>query len=190
MMQKLWQKNWKLNYSKDVIDIVLFGSAVHSSENATDMDIVVLFKKIPVKEQLEQAQEIKKQIQSQSALQVHIKSFDTQSFFDKGNFAREGILFYGKSILFNKDFSENFGLSPKLRIYYALDKLEKKDKVKFNYLLSGKQGNYGLLRKFGGKIISPGVIETLPENEFLLVEPMKKITKDVRTEKSFILFRD
>jgi hypothetical protein len=186
MTQKLWQKNWKLNCSKDVIDIALFGSAILSSETTNDIDIVVLFKKIPVKEQLQQSQEIKKQIQEQSSLPVHIKSFDVDSFFDGGNFAREGILFYGKSVIKKQDFSENFGLSPKSRIYYALDKLEKKAKVKFNYLLSGRQGNYGLLRKSGGQLLAPGIIETSPENEHFFVEQMKKITKDIRVERCFI----
>ena len=187
MMQELWQKKWKLKYSQDVIDIALFGSAIFGGEKINDLDVIVLFKKIALKDQLHQTQEIKKQIQEQVSLPVHVKPFDMESFFDKGNFAQGGILFYGKSMINRKDFSENFGLTPKSRIRYALDSLKKKDKVKFNYLLSGKQGHYGLLRKYGGELVAPGIIETMPENEKIFVEQMKRITKDIIVERGFVL---
>jgi len=185
-MQKLWQKKLKLDYSREVMDIVQFGSSLSENIFPNDIDIAVIFKKIPVKEQLIEGQKIKKQIQKLTELPVHVESFDFYSFFERGNFAREGILFYGKSLITKENFAERFGMTPKLRIYYALENLEKKTKVKFNYLLSGKGGNYGLLRKYQGKIISPGVVETLPENEKIFIEKMKKITDKINVEKVFI----
>ena len=187
MTQKLWQKKLKLNYSPEIIDIVQFGSSVFEDSQPNDIDIAVIFKKIPVKEQLAERQEIKRQIQEKTELPVHIESFDFYSFFERGNFAREGILFYGKSLITNKNFAENFGMTPKLRIYYTLKNLEKKDKIKFNYLLSGKGGDYGLLRKYGGRILSPGVVETFPENEKIFISEMKKITDKINLEKVFII---
>ena len=62
MTQKLWQKKLKLNYSKDVFDIVQFGSSVIEGEAPNDIDIAVIFNKIPLKDQLNQAQKIKIQI--------------------------------------------------------------------------------------------------------------------------------
>ena len=175
-MQKLWPKKLELNYSSDVVDIVQFGSSVKENSNPNDLDIAVLFKSLPLKEQLNQSQNIKKQIQRLSNINVHIKSFDLYSFFDKSNFAKEGILMYGKSIITGKNFSRIFGMEPKIHILYNLKSLKKKDKVRFNYMLSGKKGEYGLLRKFEGKIISPGLIEILPEYEDIFVEAIKKIT--------------
>ncbi len=75
-----------------------------------------------------------------------------------------------------------------LRISYILKNLKKKDKVRFNYLLNGKGGNYGLLRKYGGKIIYPGVVETSPENENIFLDKMKKITDKLKIERSFISY--
>ncbi len=187
MTQKLWQKKLKLNYNQEIIDIVQFSSSIFEDSQPNDIDIAVIFKKIPVKEQLLERQEIKKQIQKITELPVHVESFDFYSFFERGNFAREGILFYGKSLITKKDFAENFGMTPKLRIYYALENLEKKDKVKFNYLLSGKGGSYGLLRKYKGEILSPGVVEIFPENEKIFIDRMKKITNKIETEKVFVL---
>jgi len=185
MMLKLWQKKLKLSYSKDVVDIVQFGSSIFENSEPKDIDIAVIFQKISLKEQLEERQNIKNQLQKQIELPVHIESFDLYSLFDKGNFARGGILFYGKSIISGKNFSENFGLVPKIVISYVLKDLEKKDKVRFNYLLNGKKGSYGLLRKYGGGIIYPGAVETLPENEKIFLDKMKKITDKIKIERIF-----
>lgn len=185
-MQKLWQTKLKLNYSDEVVDIIQFGSSVLEESNPSDMDIAVIFDKTPIKIQLEERQKIKKQIQELTELPVHMESFDVSSLFKESNFAREGILFYGKSLLNGKSFSEKFGIIPKLRISYVLNNLKKKDKVRFNYLLNGKGGNYGLLKKYGGKIIYPGVLETSPENENLFLNKMKKITDKIKVERDFI----
>src|SRR4030042_3539701 len=185
MTLKLWQKKLKLNYNKEVIDIVQFGSSVFEEGNPKDIDIAIIFEKIPLKDQLKERQNIKNQIQKQAELPVHVESFDFYSFFDKGNFAKQGILFYGKSIIKGNNFAENFGLIPKLRISYVLKDLEKKDKVKFNYLLNGKKENYGLLRKYKGGIISPGVVETIAENEKIFLEQMKKITNNLSIDRIF-----
>lgn len=184
-MDKLWQKKQTLKYSKDVLDIVQFGSSVVEGAKPNDIDIAVIFNKIPVKDQLNESQDIKKQIQENIELPIHISSFDLYSLFDKGNFAKEGILFYGKSIISQKEFSLLFGIKPKLEIHYILKDLEKKDKIKFNYLLNGKGGKYGLIKKYSGKIISPGVIETSPEHEKVFTEAMKKITKKIVVKKMF-----
>jgi len=182
MPEKLLKKQ-KLNYSKKVIDVVQFGSSVLEGTEPNDVDIAVIFDKIPLKEQLEEAQKIKKQLQEKTQIPIHIKSYDFYSFFDKGNFAQEGILFYGKSILTGKNFSENFGLIPVLQISYSLEKLEKKDKVRFNYLLSGKGGEYGLLRKYDGELLNPGLIEISPEHEKIFTEAVQKIIKDFEIKK-------
>ena len=176
MMQKVWLKKQKLSYSSEVLDVAQFGSSVMINGKPRDIDIVVLFKKMPLKEQLIEAQKIKKQLQAITDLPIHIISFDLSSFFNASNFARDNILFYGKSIVSGKRFAENFALIPKLEIFYFLDDLEKKDKVRFNYMLNGRKGEYGFLREFNGKLIKPGMIEILPETENIFVENIRKIT--------------
>ena len=187
MMQKLWQKKLKLSYSKEVIDIVQFGSSIMESSKPNDIDIAVIFNKIPLKDQLNESQKIKKQIQSLSSIPVHVKSFDLYSLFDSSNFAKENILFYGKSILSGDYFSKHFGFSPKLQISYSLKNLEKKDKIRFNYLMNGKKGKYGLLRKYGGHLLNPGLIEIYPEFEDVFIEAIKEITSDFKVKKTFLI---
>jgi len=182
MMQKLWLKKPKLNYSKDVFDIVQFGSSVIEGKEPKDIDVAVIFNKIPLKEQLNQAQEIKKQIEKLSEIPIHINSFDLYSLFESSNFAKEGILFNGKSIIHGDNFSKRFGLSSKIQIYYSLEKLKKKDKIRFNYMLNGKGGEYGLLREHGGEILRPGLIEINPEFENIFVESIKEFKVEFKVK--------
>ncbi len=183
MMQKLWLEKLKLNYSKDVLDIVQFGSSVEEGKTPNDIDIAVIFNKIPLKEQLNQAQEIKKQLEKLAEIPIHINSFDLYSLFDSSNFAKENILFYGKSILSREDFAKKLGFSPKTQIYYSLENLKKKDKIRFNYMLNGKGGEYGLLRKHKGELLKPGLIEIFPEFENIFVNSIKDFKVNFKIKK-------
>ncbi len=186
MTQKLWLKKLKPDYSSDVVDIVQFGSSIFEDSDPNDVDMGIIFDKIPIKKQLEESQKIKTQLQKKIKLKIDVKSYDFYSLFNKSNFAREGMLFYGKSIITGKEFAKQFGLIPKIRIKYDLSNLKKKEKVKFNYTLSGKQKNYGLLRKYNGRLISPKIIEINPEHEKIFMKKLMSITKKLEIEKIFI----
>ena len=182
MTQKLWLKKPTLQYSKNIFDIIQFGSSVKEEKTPNDIDIAVIFNSLPLKDQLNDSQEIKKQLQKISPLPIHIKSFDLYSFFNSGNFAKEDILFYGKSLIYKDYFAKRFGLTPKIQISYSLRKLKKSEKIKVNYTLNGKQGSYGLLRKYGGKLIKPGLIEISPEHKDIFIEAIKKLTSDIEVK--------
>ncbi len=186
MMQKLWLKKQKLKYSTNVIDVVQFGSSVIEGKDARDIDIAVIFNKIPLKNQLEEAQEIKKQLKKLTDMEIHISSFDLYSLSDGSNFSRNGIMFYGKSILSGKYFIEKLGLKPRIQISYSLQKLKKKDKVKFHYMLQGRKGKYGLLRRYGGVLINPGIIEIMPEHEYIFVNAVRKHISEFSIRRIFI----
>ena len=186
-MHKLWLKKLKLNYSENVIDIVQYGSSIIDENKPNDIDIAVIFNKIPLKEQLNESQNIKNQLTKISQIPIHITSFDFYSLLDKSNFAREGIFFYGISILKKDFFSKIFGFTPKLHIFYSLNKLKKKDKIRFNYMLNGKGGKYGMLRKYGGKLVKPGMIEISPEHEKIFNDSIKEHISSFTTKKIFSL---
>jgi hypothetical protein len=185
-MQELWQKKLKLDYSKDVFDIVQFGSSVMENSEPNDIDIAVIFKRIPIKEQLTQAQQIKKQLQKESTLPIHIKSYDLYTFFNPSNFARENISVYGKSIITKDYFVKKFGLTPRIQISYSLLNLKKKEKVRFHYMLKGKKNNSGLLNKYGGLLLNPGLIEIFPEHEDIFINSIKDITSKYKIKKILI----
>jgi len=183
-MQKLWLKKLKLNY-KNIFDIVQFGSSALEDSNPNDIDIAVIFIETPIKEQLLQSQVIKKQLQKISEILIHINSFDLYSLFKDSNFARESILF-GRSIVSGDFFSKRFGLVPRIYIYYSLVNLKKRDKIRFNYMLNGKRGEYGLLRKYKGKLLKPGLIEISPEFEKIFEDSIKKFGIKYEVKKIFL----
>lgn len=186
-MQKKLQKKLELNYNKSVIDIVQFGSSVIEGRVPNDIDIAVIFEKISLKDQLDEAHKIKIQLEKYFDKPIHINSYDFYSLFDRGNFAKESILFYGKSLISGRYFAETFGMKPRLNISYSLINLAKKDKVRFNYLLNGRAGNYGMLRGYSGLLLNPGLIEVLPEHEKLFVDALSEITKSINVSKIFRL---
>ena len=185
MTLRLWLKKFKLSYSGDVLDIVQFGSSVMEESKSNDVDIAVIFQKIPLSEQLNHAQDIKKQLQKISELPIHIKSFDMYNLFDSSNFAKENILSCGISLISKDFFSKRLGFASKIQISYSLKDLKKKDKIRFNYMLNGKKGKYGLLKKYGGELIRPGLIEVNPLFENIFADAIKKITSKFKAERVF-----
>ena len=183
MTQQLWLKKLKLKYNSKVLDIVQFGSSVLEGKVPNDIDIAVLFDKVSLKEQLEYSQQIKRQLEEYTEIPIHVTPFDMYGLFDTSNFARESILFLGKSIIHGVNFVKSFGLIPKVQIYYSLDRLEKKDKIRFNYMLSGSGGVYGLLRKYNGNLLKPGLIEVNPEDEYIFIDSIKKFNIDYNVKK-------
>ena|SRR3989344_3485562 len=176
MTHKLWLKKQELHYSKSVIDIIQFGSTTQEGKSPNDVDIAILFKSIPLKQQLEEAQQIKKQFEKENVLPIHITVFDMESLFDEANFAKENILLSGMSLIHQKPFANRLGLSPRVQIGYTLKGQAKKEKIKCNYLLNGKGGKYGILREYGGSLVKPGLIEIPPSVEHLFIEKLKGIT--------------
>ena len=71
MTQKLWLKKLKLNYSSNVIDIVQFGSSIFEDSDPNDIDMGIIFKKIPIRTQPEESQKIKNQFLLVVLLTVH-----------------------------------------------------------------------------------------------------------------------
>jgi len=186
MMQKLWQEKLKLKYSKEVFDIVQFGSSAIEGKEARDIDVAVIFNNLPLKKQIDEAYSLKKQLEKLTDKEIHISNYDLYSLFDANNFAREGIIFYGKSLISGHDFIGKFGLKPIIQISYSLLKLKKKDKVRFHYMLRGRKGKYGLLRKYGGKLIHPGLIEIAPEHENIFANSIKEIASEFVAKKILI----
>ena len=54
-------------------------------------------------------------------------------------------------------------------------------------MLNGKKGEYGLLRKYEGKLLNPGLIEIFPEHEFIFINSIKKITDDFELRRVLVL---
>ena len=173
-MSMLWQKNLQLPLDNAIIDVIQFGSSTIDGVTPNDIDIAVLFKDVPLKKQLEVAQDIKQEHEKTNPLPVHVKAYTYETLFSENNFARPGILGHGISILTKKPFAETLGLTAHIEFAYSLQQLTKTQKVRIHYQLRGKKGAYGILKKIEGDLVRPGLIRVPVSTE--------KIVEDFFTE--------
>ncbi|MFT4326236.1 MAG: hypothetical protein ACMXYK_01925 [Candidatus Woesearchaeota archaeon] len=155
---------------QDINYIVQYGSSLYN-DKPSDIDLAVFYTQIPLKEQLIKSQQIKKEVQKLTYIPIHIQSFTWNSFLTSHNFAKTGIL-QGIDVITQKEFSLYFDLQCSLHIQYNLQSLSKTEKIRFHYLLHGKQKN-GLLQKVKGKLIAPGLIEIPIQHQQTLREKIQ-----------------
>lgn len=151
-LQNLLKKEIK---DESIFDIVVYGSYVKGKEKPNDIDIVVIFKKGSLKERLNRIQEIKKNIKTNE--KIDIKSILIEELFKKELFSRSGIFYEGVSLFDNKEFSNKIGFESQTLFIYDLKNKTHTEKVKFNYLLSGRN-DIGIRERIYGKQLAPGVI--------------------------------
>lgn len=134
---------------EEIVDIFLFGSAVKGKEFPRDIDLCIIFRK-------KISNEIIKEIENKlKDVNIHLSSLNVDSFFRKPHSLIKTLLVEGISIFNGNSFIQNFGFSSYVLYSYSLLKLKPSEKVKFVYLLKGRDGD-GIVKKFKGKWIIDG----------------------------------
>lgn len=141
---------------KTIFDIVVYGSLVKGKMDPNDLDIVIIFKQGSLNERLERLQQIKKKIRLKE--KVDIKGILWEELFQEGFFGRTGIFLEGISLINEKPFSYKMGFEGFAIFVYNLKNKSHTEKVKFNYLLNGRDRD-GLIKMMGGKHLGAGVIQ-------------------------------
>ena len=159
-----------LNSEKDenIFDIVLYGSSVKGKNRPNDVDLLVIFKSGSLKERLDRIQSIKKKID----MSVDIKGILWEELFQPEFFARTGVFLEGVSVFDEKKFARKIGFEGSVMFFYNLKDKTHSEKVKFNYVLSGRNSK-GLIETLEGKHLAPGVVE-IPIDKSLEFEEVLK----------------
>jgi predicted nucleotidyltransferase len=118
----------------DLLDIILFGSAVRNKENPNDIDILIIFKN---KKNLDQSYELKKAFRS-GGFEVEITSIDYPHLISGTFLPSEGILSEGYSLIYDKFISEGLDYMSFHLFRYELKPLNKSDRMRFYYSLYGR----------------------------------------------------
>jgi len=166
-------KKYLKNERKDstIFDIIVYGSSVKGKLISNDVDIAVIFKEGSLKERLSKIQEIKKKINIQKV--IDIKGLLWEELFQKEFFGRSGIFLEGISLFDDKLFSSKIGFKGEvIFIYNMIDKTHTQ-KVKFNYILSGRNEK-GIVKKLEGIRLAPGVVQ-IPTKYSLEFESVLKM---------------
>lgn len=146
LLKNKWKKYWK----KEVLEIFVFGSIVKGKYRPNDIDLCFVFR-----DKINPA--IIKEAEVLLGEQFHLSSLRGEDFFYETHSLARTILLEGRSILSGKTLAENYGLAAKLFFSYDLSLEESSKKVRFVYLLRGRNGSEGLVKKFGGEFIANNV---------------------------------
>jgi len=159
-----------------IFDIILYGSYAKGDILAKDIDIVVIFLEGSLRGRLDKIQVLKQKLMDLN-LQLDVKQMLLKDLFSSNFLARTGILMEGISLFTGKKFSEILGFITSSVFFYSLKSLNHTEKIKFNYILSGRNAP-GLLKILGGKRLINSVISIPIEksNEF------EKFLKDRKIE--------
>ncbi len=150
----------------EIVDILLFGSAIKGKEFPKDIDICIIFRK-------KISEEIINEIENRlKEFNIHVSSLVVDNFFRKPHSLIKTMLVEGKSIL-NKEqpFIKNFGFSSYVLYSYDLSKLKPSEKVKFVYLLKGRKKEIGIIKKMNGEWIADScfIIPIQKDSEMLII---------------------
>jgi len=156
-------KSFLRNEKKDdsIFDIVVYGSSVKGKLNPNDIDLAVIFRRGSLKHRLEKVQSIKKNIQLEK--KIDIKGILLEELFKESFFGREGIIFEGISMFDGKPFSAKLGFQGNSLFVYNFKGKTHAEKVKFNYVLSGRNSK-GIVEALEGKHLAPGIIQIPAKN--------------------------
>ncbi|HLC88609.1 MAG TPA: nucleotidyltransferase domain-containing protein [Candidatus Nanoarchaeia archaeon] len=150
------KKNLKTIAAKqsEVENIIVFGSLVRGKEKPGDIDLLVIFKTMVIKEvEYQIRKEIEKKYKN-----VSIISKTAATLLDPAFDARESILFEGKSFLKDKTLAEQYGYNPVGMFKYNFTGWSKLQKTKYYYALNGRDTRRGILEECGGIKLADGII--------------------------------
>ncbi len=156
MLKRLQKELSAEKKDKAIFDLLVYGSMVKGKAKPNDLDLIVIFRTGSLKERLKKIQQIKRKVTSFKS--IDIKGILWEELFQEDFFARSGILLEGISLFDARSFAEKMGFSAYALFTYRLIDQSHTSKVKFNYLLRGRNGP-GILEKFGGKHLSPGTVQ-------------------------------
>ncbi len=138
---------------KEVEDIIVFGSLVRGKEKPGDIDILVIFKSVVVKEaEYEIRKEIEKKYNS-----VSIISKTQITLLDPAFDGRESIFFEGKSLLKEMFLAEHYGYASLGMFKCHFTGWTKLQKTKYYYALNGRSGQKGVVEELGCIKLADGV---------------------------------
>jgi len=154
--------------SDDVFDIILYGSSVKGKHKPADIDILVIFRRGTLRERLNAIQDIKKKL----GIDADYKQILIEDLFSDSFFARTGVLLEGLSARQQKPLSQILGFYACTLFWYTLENFTHTQKVKFNYVLAGRNKK-GLIEEFEGFRLASGVVKIPISKSFEFEEVLK-----------------
>ena len=166
---------------ENILDIIVFGSLVKGNQNPRDIDVLVIFLQGTLKERLDIIQEIKNKLKTKIDANIDIKQALLKDIFSPEFLARTGIMLEGLSVFRDKKFCQTLGFNSYTIFWYNLAGLSHTQKVKFNYILSGRNQK-GIIKILKGERLVSGAVKLPMEysNEFEEILKNNKVNYNKR----------
>ena len=103
-----------------------------------------------------------------------MSSLVVDQFFTKPHSLAKTLLLEGVSLITNNKISDNFDLIPFTLYTYDLKREKPSKKVRFVYLLKGRNQSKGIIEQFKGEYISPSSFIIPVEKDEEMLEIFKK----------------
>jgi predicted nucleotidyltransferase len=162
----------KNELNENIFDIVIYGSSVKGKKNPNDLDILFIFLNNSLKERLEKIQIIKLDLIKKYNFNLDIKQILLKDLFSPSFLARTGIFLEGISIKNNNSFANTLGFNSYSLFTYDLSNLKHSEKVRFNYILAGRNKT-GMIEELSGNRLVNGAIKIPIENSIIFEEILK-----------------
>ncbi len=172
MLKKLKKYLESAKKDKTIFDIIIYGSAVKGKTEARDVDVMAIFLEGSLKTRLDKIQDIKLRLKK-TIENIDIKQMLLVDLFSSSFMARTGILLGGISVFKDKKFSETLGFKSYSLFWYNLKGLTHSQKVKFNYILAGRNTK-GVIEELKGERLVSGAIKIPIKNSIIFEEILKK----------------
>jgi len=159
-IKSLYKKN------KELLDIILFGSAIKGKEKPKDVDILLLFKTEVNNDIIYQ---MKKEL-DKFGIDVDIDGKTWHELFESKFLARESILSEGYSLIHKKFLFELFGYNSFSLFKYTLKEKSQSDRMRFQYALLGRNNSEGIIKRLDAIRLASTVILVPVQNEETFTE--------------------
>ena len=136
---------------KEILDIILFGSAIKGKSQPNDFDIALITSK-------------EKEITKEN---MHISRISPEEFFINPKSLITTLFKEGYSLKNNKFFSENYAFSNRVLFKYDLTNQNTSNKVKIVSILRGKNKQKGMVEENEGQWLANQIFTIPPEKQYL-----------------------
>ncbi|NPA47389.1 MAG: nucleotidyltransferase domain-containing protein [Thermococci archaeon] len=138
---------------EEVFDVILYGSTVLGKEKPNDLDLMILTrKKLPALQLRDMILELKKKVSTMSIEEeLDVRAMSLEELFDPNNLAGLGVIIEGYSLTRGKAIAELMNGKAYALFRFTLEGLQRKDRVRFQYALKGRNMKSGLLKDLNGE---------------------------------------
>ena len=137
----------------EVFDVILYGLTVLGKEKPNDLDLMILTReKLPALKLRNLILELKEKLSRIfPRKRLDIRAMSLGELFDPNNLASLGITVEGYSLMKEKPLAELTNGKAYALFRFTLESLERKDRVRFQYALKGRDMRSGLLKELNGE---------------------------------------